>query len=326
MTYTGRSLYGMNRIEDNYAKECISVKRYITHNCVENCIANLCDSYKIDHRPLFLFSWDFGFKKTSFLLEDNVHFNYNFDTTVYRYYDISKIYLNISFIPNGTDSSDIMRKLNKGNIMLITSDAYNLPWNLAFGKYHVQHSFLVLVDSVNHCLKVIDSFCSNDFVVLENLNGIDIIESFLIKLKKNEKIEYLPDLLEQKYLAILETNIKRDIFDLIKEFGDSVKEIDSVDKIMNLENELSESYFLRKLNYITNARSNTKSFFEYLQWPNKYVDLMNDIYREWTIVKNLFIKFILSNELNLIPQISRQLHEIAILEKDLCNTIIKEET
>jgi len=150
---------------------------------------------------------------------------------------------------------------------------------------------------------------------------IDILID-LINTKAENKIRKIvtPKLAEKK------ASIKRDIFDLIKEFGDSVKGIDSVDKIMNLENELSESYFLRKLNYITNARFNTKSFFEYLQWPNKYVDLMNDIYREWIIVKNLFIKFILSNELNLIPQISRQLHEIAILEKDLCNTIIKEET
>jgi hypothetical protein len=34
----------------------ISVKRYLTHNCVENCIANLCDYYEIDFRALFLFS------------------------------------------------------------------------------------------------------------------------------------------------------------------------------------------------------------------------------------------------------------------------------
>lgn len=54
----------------------ISIKRYATHNCIESCIANLCDYYNNDFRPLFLRSWDFGYKPETEILENNIHFNY----------------------------------------------------------------------------------------------------------------------------------------------------------------------------------------------------------------------------------------------------------
>ena len=125
----------------------ILTKRYITHNCIENCIANLCDFHQIDFRPLFLFSWDFGFKMTKSILENRIYSRSNFDINIDDYYKISKLYFNIEFIPTSNDIKKIMCLLTDGNIILINSNAYNLAWNSAYKKEYIPHSFLVAYDS-----------------------------------------------------------------------------------------------------------------------------------------------------------------------------------
>ncbi|WP_225999294.1 hypothetical protein [Paenibacillus sp. BJ-4] len=303
----------------------ISVKRYITHNCVENCIANISDYYEIDFRPLFLFSWDFGFKTTGPILENNIHFNSEFISCVNNYFEISKSYLDLLFTSISNDLNDVMSCLTDGNIVLVSSDAYNLPWNLAYQKYHVPHSFLVTYDSIKKSINIIDSFSSNNILEVENLKELKINEFRSVQVLGDSQSKNNLILLRNRYLTFLESNIKNEVYNSIRNFSDYLDIINSIEKLTKNADDLSNDLLIRRLSNIANARYNTKCFFEYLQWPNKYIDAMDGIHAKWEFVKNMFIKIILSKRLKLISQIQQELLVIASLENDLCYTIIKEE-
>lgn len=306
----------------------IPVKRYITHNCVENCIANLCDFYKIDFRPLFLFSWDFSFKANESILENSIHYHSEFDISNEHffdaYYDISKSYFNMSFIPVGNDKVDMMSLLIQGNIILIKSDSYYLPWNLAYKKYHIPHSFVAKYDSIMKLTKVTDSFCSNNIIELENLQDIMMEKCLLVKILENRKNRNTSILLKSRYLAVLENNIKNGVYHAISNFSNQIERIDSIGQLTQNLDDLSHSLFIRRLSNITNARYNTKCFFEYLQWSNNFIEAMDYIYTKWESVKNMFLKIFLSQKLKLTLQVKQELFALSNLENDLCCKIIKE--
>ena len=301
----------------------IPVKRYITHNCVENCIANLCDSYGIDFRPLFLFSWDFGVKSIESMLENSIHFNSKFDSSVEKYYEISESYFNMSFLPIN-NTIDINRKITNGDILLIKSDSYYIPWNLAFQKYHIPHSFLLTYDSIKKSINVIDSFSSNSIIELEALENLNIEKSFLMQISKKSQNECMPALLKSRYLTILKSNIINEVYNSIANFSNELDKISSIEQLTENLDDLSNAILIRRLSNIANARYNTKCLFEYLLWPNKFVEAMNVIYTKWESVKNMFIRIILSKRLKSIPQIKQELLALANLENDLCHTIVKE--
>ncbi|MDR1458719.1 MAG: hypothetical protein LBI60_00670 [Bacteroidales bacterium] len=308
----------------------IPVKRYITHNCVENCIANLCDSYGIDFRPLFLFSWDIDLKTTDPIFENNIHYHSEFDISIDdffdTYYDISKLYFNMSFILIINKISDIMSLLIDGNIILIKSNAYYIPWNLAYQRYHVLHSFLITYDSIKKSINVVDSFSSNNTIELENLENLNIEKSLLVKISRDSQNECTPTLLKSRYLPILKSNIKNKVYNSIANFSNELEKISSIAQLTANPDDLSNAILIRRLSNIANARYNTRCLFEYLQWPNNFVEAMNDIYTKWESVKNMFIKIILSKRLKLIPQIRQELITLSNLENDLCHAIIKDNT
>lgn len=302
----------------------IPVKRYITHNCVENCIANLCDFFKIDFRPLFLFSWDFGFKSDDLTLENKIHFNSKFDSSVEKYYEISKLYFNMSFIHVNNNLTDIMRKLIAGKILLIKSDSYYLPWNLAFQKHHIPHSFLATYDFIKKSIIVIDSFCSNDFIELGNLNELNIEMCLFVQLSEDSPNKNTSILLKNRYIAIIEINKKNDVYRAIENFSNELETIDSIEQLTENLNDLSNALLIRRLSNIANARYNTKCFFEYLQWPIELIETMDGIYTKWESVKNMFLKVLLSHKLKLIPKIRQELFVLSNLENELCYTVIRE--
>jgi hypothetical protein len=215
-----------------------------------------------------------------------------------------------------------MSCLSDGNMVLITADSYSLPWSLVFQKHHITHVFLLKYDFDKKLIDVIDSFSSDVIMELEDLNGLIIKECSVVNiLKKCNNID-LHIVLKKKYMTILESNIKNGVYNLIKDFADELWKIDSIEKLTKNSDDLLGAILLRRLNYIVNSRYNTKSFFEYLQLSDKFIDDMNEIYIKWESVKNMFIKVLISKRLNLLSKISQELLVIADLEKDLCNRII----
>jgi len=283
----------------------------------------LCDYYRIDFRPLFVNSWDFGFNNNESILEKQIDFNSNFDWCL-ECFKISKTYFNMSFIPINNIEIDIMNSLRDGKIILLQADAYNLPWNLAFLKYHSHHYFIAKFDFDNNLISVTDSFCSEKKIELPSLDGLNILECRIVQLLGNGQDETTPILLRAGYHIIMESNIHNNIFNSIRHFGDELEKIDSIEKLTKCTDDLTHSIFLRKLKNISDERYNVKCFFEYIQLSNKYVDSMGVIYNKWKTIETMFVKILVSKKLNSITRIREEIYFVAKLENDLCNAIIEE--
>jgi hypothetical protein len=321
-----RNPVGINdESEEIVMNDHILVKRYITHCCVENAMANLCDHFKIDFRPLFLFSWDLGFKTTAPILADNIHYYSNFDVCAEHYFEFAKLYLGLVCNAVNNDATDITNLLIDGNIVLITSNAYNLPWNSEVPRVSWPHTFTVKYDSVKKIINVTDSFYSDDIVDLENLNEFNIDQCFSVKIAQHIQNEITPVLVRDRYFDILKYNNKNEIYNSIEKFSNWLDVVDSIEKLTNDPSYSSNALLVRKLRTIANGRYNTKCLFEYLRWPDKYINAMSNIHIKWELVKNMFIKIIISKKLELISKIKKELLIIANLERNLCHEIVKEE-
>ena len=51
-------------------------------NCIENCLMLVCQKASIDHFPMFLKSWDFGYNPNKSDIGQMIHYHRNFDFNI----------------------------------------------------------------------------------------------------------------------------------------------------------------------------------------------------------------------------------------------------
>lgn len=301
--------------------EKILPKRYVTQNCIENCIANLCDALDVDFRPMFLFSWDFGFKKYESTLGEKIHYHTFFDIGVEQYFKISEDYLGIKFIDLPKTYNNIINSIKSNIVLLIRADSFNVSWSLGYLKYHLPHFYLLMCNEGKIC--VIDSFSCQEILHIEDIPVDDIEQCYYVETYQLTRL-HSTELLKNGFLTFLKNNLDNGVFDLIKHFGKELTEIDSIDKLTIAQTDIPNAMLIRRLSYITNSRYNTKCFFEYIDYAKYYVDVMQSIYERWETVKNLFIKILISKKISLLEQVGFELIQIINLENNLCKNIISE--
>lgn len=203
--------------------EKILPKRYATHNCIENCIANLCDSADINFFPLFLFSWDFGYDTSQSTIGKRIHHHNSCDIGLENYFYISEKYFNIHFspIPNGSKITDEL--VNRESCLLIGIDSFECPWNLTYQKYHYPHFYILKSREIyGYC--AIDSFCCSDPI---NVDIDTLCKSERLYTVNFHKSNIPPQkrLLLREFCERLKTNVKIEIFETIKKFGFDLSQI-----------------------------------------------------------------------------------------------------
>ena len=303
--------------------EKILPNRYRTHNCIENCIANLCDAANVDFRPMFLYSWNFGFDKSKDTIDEKLHYCSHFDIRVDRYFELSASFLNIKFCMFSKEYSKIVNQLIGNNVLLIKTDSYFVPWNLAYQKYHLPHFYLLIYNNEKKCFTAIDSFCNKDMVDLDDVDVNKIEEIFRIDLNYDRLLNKNTEMPREKFLFFLNHNRNKEIYNLIGELGRIFATVDSIEKLTTNLSDISNSVLIRRMSYITHSRINTKSLFEYLNLSKVDIESMNTISEKWESLKNLFIKILISKRLNLLQQVSDELMLLSNIENELCNKIIK---
>lgn len=110
----------------------ISPKRYRTLNCIENCIANVCDKYAVDFSPLFLFSWDFGYDTSRTTIGERIHYHNDYNWGLDNYIKISEEYLNLIFTEKSINGNPFETYIRPNQIYMISIDSYDCNWNLAY--------------------------------------------------------------------------------------------------------------------------------------------------------------------------------------------------
>ncbi len=300
-------------------------KRYNTHNCLENCIANYCDAAGVDFRPIFLYSWDFGYKNENLTIGEKIHYHLDFDLGVNRYFKIAKKYLNISFKEIRKSAETIMSFLLKGNVLLIKSDSFDTPWNLAYRKYHLPHFYILSFDKENKVINAIDSFCSQEPIDIIDLNLNSIKQIYLIDSNINNYQNLNKQLLKKEYIYILKRKREYKVYDLISLLAQELLSVESIQKLTLNPNDIANTILIRRISDIVHSRYNTKEFFNYLSFSPNHINTMSIICEKWESLKNLFIKVILSGKLKMLLRASEELSMISDMEKKLCDKIIETE-
>ena len=302
--------------------EKILPKRYANQNCIENCIANICDALDLDFRPIFLFSWDFGYDLSKPKVGERVHYRNSCDMGLNNYLYVAKKYLNIDFSCIPDEKKNITDLLNKGVCLLISIDSFECPWNLAYQKYHYPH-FYILKYSDTTGFIAIDSFSSSEPVKV----NIDTLN----KSKEVYKVDFITADIQNihsnvfyEFSTALKNNNEFGIFELINKFSFELTQINSIYDLASNLTDFSDEHLIRRMRYIANSRYNTNSFFEYLDLTHSYIEAMQCIYEKWEALKNFFIKVLISKNLKFLPQASSELIKILNLEKELCNVILRQ--
>jgi hypothetical protein len=302
-------------------------KRYGTFNCIENCIANICDPAKINSNPLFLYSWDFGYNLSQTFIEDRLHYRYSCSMAITNYIPLSEAYLNIKIMPVPLNIQEIKSRCFKGEAYIFEIDSYNCPWNLAYQKFHHMHHFLITCDPVNSHEKnlvVIDSFSTSDIIVfneeiLEHVKSVHLVE--IIPCIDSESAT--KQKLRNEFTRFIVSNKEKGVYDLINCFINDLRLVESVDQLTQQATDISSSTMIRRLSYISNAKYNTASLMNYLSIDDGIIARMNALHDEWESIKNYFIKILLSKRVKLLKQASETLLLIVKEENDLAETVME---
>ena len=238
--------------------------RYSTYHCLENCIANFCDAIGIDHRPMFLYSWDFGFDNSMEAIGNKIHCYSSFDLVVEKYLDLAERFLGIKFdvFPNNFDY--INNYLKNDNLLMIQIDSYYVPWNLAYQKYHHFHFYFVFYNNDLKCFSIVDSYCSNNIINVESID-VDIVER-VYSLETPNDVLFNANIvsLRSLYREFLFNNMINGVYDYISDFGNELLKIESVEDLVRDLSDFSNDVLIRRMSYISKSRFNTKIIFEYL--------------------------------------------------------------
>lgn len=303
-------------------------KRYGTFNCIENCIANFCDSANISISPLFLYSWDFGYNLSQTFIEDRLHYRYSCSMAITNYIPLSEAYLNIKIMPVSLNIQEINSRCLRGEVYIFEIDSYDCPWNLAYQKIHHMHHVLITCDPRNSCEKhlvIIDSLSTSDIIVfneeiLAYIKNVHLIE--MVSCADSESVK--KQKLRSELKKFIVSNKEKGVYDLINCFIDDLQMVESVDQLTQQTSDISSSTLLRRLNNITNAKYNTALLMKYLMIDEEIIARMSSLHDEWESIKNYFIKILLSKRVKLLKQASEKLLLIVKEENDLSRAVMEE--
>ncbi len=301
-------------------------KRYNTLNCIENCIANICDTYGIDYRPLFLFSWDFGYDQSKATVGERIHYRNNYELDLDDYVKIASDYLKINCEEHTLEYDLCGSQIRNNQIYMVNIDSFDCKWNLAYQKYHYSHYFLiektVMEDYVN--IEGIDSFSSLNIqhITVDCLNAIRKLYCISI-LENNIDMQSYQKQLKQRYLEFISSNIQKGIYNNINIFAHELLEADDINNLSPQMIDITNAYIIRRLSYIANSRYNTILLFKYLCLDKMLVSDMESIYGKWESIKNLFIKMLISKNMKRISQASELIMSIAYDEESLATRLLK---
>ncbi len=302
-------------------------KRYGTFNCIENCIANFCDSANININPLFLYSWDFGYNLSQTFIEDRIHYRYSCSMAITNYIPLSQEYLNIKIMPVPLNIQEIKSRCFSGEVYIFEIDSYDCPWNLAYQKFHHMHHFLITSDPRNSCEKnlvIIDSFSTSDIIVFNEeilgyIKNVHLIE--MVSCTDSESIK--KQNLRNELKKFIVSNKEKGVYDLINCFINDLQLVESVDQLTQQTSDISSSTMLRRLNYISNAKYNTALLMKYLMIDEEIIARMSSLHDEWESIKNYLIKILLSKRVKLLKQARETLVLIVKEENDLAIAVME---
>lgn len=309
------------------------------YNCFDCVIASLAQAWNFEFRLMYANHWGFKYKPynemedLSFGARLKPGWNGVPKTLLKKNHGL---YLKWHKMNCCEDTLNLLSKeLSENRPVAIYIDAFFCPWNLAYGKYHIDHVCLVInIDEQKKILKCIDPFSSDKIEYLYLDSHVKYIDKCCtILLKNNTKA-----LIDWKMVFLKSISRQFSMNNNIGSFKMMHKFAEDLSKYLNIEKELSgcEDIFaapiIIRLKQIQASRQNFADLIGYISEVNHITQL--EVFRnrflklsdEWTTVRNLLVRaFMVPNSKNTILKISDKVIDISIDEEklaiDLSNVI-----
>lgn len=299
-------------------------KKYKTLNCIENCIANVCDANAIDFRPMFLYSWDIGYDTSKNTIGERLHYRFSSKINFTDYMQISEEYMHTAFVDGHLNFNVVNEVDSKDRICLIETDSYYCSWNAAYNKYHYPHYYLLLQNSyTDRDFIIIDSFSSLQMIKCDSTTLKNIKKCYSI-IQKNCGFSFPITNIKKKFIDFVAMNTRNNVYEQINMFGSDLMLLESIYDLSPQIVDIPNSHIIRRLSYLSNARYNTALLMNYINLDSSFIERMNLIHRRWESLKNYFIKVLVTKNIQMIPLAKEMINVLATEENDLARIISKE--
>lgn len=300
--------------------------KYSTYNCIENCIANVCDAVDIVHLPIFINSWDFNYRTSKLTIGERLYDSHSDNERLKDYFYTSSLYLNIDFISEPLIYEKLYKKCINGKIYLIEIDSYDCDWSPAYKKYHYPHYFILNgdlngeKDTDKNNLFIIDSYTTPNLINFDSNILNRAKNCFKIDIPYYKNILTKTDL-KDDFFNFVESNLRQGVYDKIESFANDILLCKSLEELTPHILDISNSYIIRRLSYIVNSRKNVLLLMKYLEQSSQILFEFQLLIEKWENLKNYFIKIIISNKIHSLSKASDIIYSIALLEKKIAKNL-----
>lgn len=305
-------------------------------NCYYSVIATLCGHYGIDYGLVFIGAWGFDFVMQGY--DKNAPIGPRISTSMYKYTYPGLLEKYVGIKLNRHDTADteealyLMRKeIPQGRPVIISSDLFWCPWNLAYQKYSFPHFYLAAgFDEENGSLICIDPYISSgrEWLSLENfINGYKACITFEL-IEKKDILPVTLELVGNVVNHIIAAERSSGMFDKMRSLAHEIEEY--LDFSIEL-NGYDDIYAVPLFDNIKALVSNRKAFAKTLYYLgdklniNEFYSLaerMGRVADQWDNVRfNLMRLSMISDRKARQGKCALKIKEIADIEEELAYRI-----
>jgi hypothetical protein len=294
------------------------------YNCLDTALANAAKYYTRDHELMFLGAWGFRFSENHTLPIER-----RLKTDWQRTKEYLSIFHGIqeeTIESNGCSLQKelILAELQNNRAVVVKTDTYRCKWNLAFGRHHIPHFYLI-IGRDNDNFICIDTYSSEKVEYVELGEIFDAIYTFKCNDITRESVIF-------RVRQLLGSNIFLQRISgqkyMIENFAKEVVNI-GYDNIALLAKEVWASPICRKIKEIGCGRRNFLSAILYLEGLSIDFEMseikrsINEIISDWDKVYRLIIKVsFLQERDSIIIRIKGLLDNIAYTETKIAEQIV----
>lgn len=293
------------------------------YNCIENCIAVFCKTYDINHRSIFINSWDFGYHEVSAYIGENIHYHASFDFELTKKLACLKKYSSVEFkFIRNIDLQSVLFELDNRHTLLIEIDTFTCKWANTFEKEHHIHFYLI-----------------NSYDIDAQLfHVIDPIYSDRTKECSFSEIFSFQSICSLRYV----NSVKKDSFNMYEDFINYVRSVKHTWIIHNIHNfgkalmeardlhfvtppceDLFQSHIVRRLTHTINSRVNLYEFLSYLkEYHDFHHSYLSEIIELWKKVRYEVIKGLMIKRIDIINEAGKNVVSIARAEKNYSDILL----
>jgi|GEM_PF-5191189 len=274
-------------------------------NCIQLCLMEIADYMNVPYEYIFLETWLFDLERIVNLGE---------------IYDKSYIPLNERMISllckytkvncrniDKTKFANKIEKLEVNDVALVEMDTFDCPWSPGYMWKHFSYYYLLIRISEDNNKYL--GFCPYDDIYDIHINNelLEISQNIYIfsKSKENGELFFMRDLKKHLNKKVILSEGKT-IFSKIREFATFLKNLENLDQVF-MEKRLDDNLYVQRIAYIVSSRFGLVLMMDKLVDDELINSTLNEVYLLWLKIKSNLIKAILTNNIQDLRTLSRDI-------------------